>query len=91
MSNFLGGSAYAMARDIADGYHLVTDRTFKKMTPPELDQLGREIDICLREVRGVQPPLDDVLMIQHRNRRIQRLHTAMMQLRSYLQRTRRPA
>ncbi len=91
MTNFLGGSAFAMARDIADGYHLVTERTFKTMTMSEVDQLSRELDIHLREVRGEQPPLEDITGLQHRNRKIQRLNTALMVLRSYQQKVRRQA
>ena len=57
---FPGGSAYAMVRDVAEGYLLVTERTFKMMSRPELDQLTFEIDRHLRELRGDQPSLDDL-------------------------------
>ena len=57
---FPGGSAYTMVRDVAEGYLLVTERTFKMMTRPELDQLTFEIDRHLRELRGDQPALDDL-------------------------------
>ena len=30
MSNFTGGSAYAMVRDIAEGYIITSELTFKK-------------------------------------------------------------
>jgi hypothetical protein len=80
---FPGGSAYAMARDIAEGYTSVTERTFKQMNRAELDQLTFEIDRHTRELRGDQPSLDDLPAIQARNRRIQRLNTAVVVLRSY--------
>lgn len=89
MSNFLGGSAFSMARDIADGYHLVTERTLKKLSPAELEQLAFEMDRCLREVRGEQVPLDDLVTIQHRNRKIQRMTTAFLVLRTYQSKIRR--
>jgi hypothetical protein len=85
---FPGGSAYAMTRDIAEGYTLVTERTFKTLTPAELDKLVFEMDRHLRELRGDQPPLDDIPAIQLRNRRIQRVNQAMQVLRSFRTRQR---
>src|SRR4051794_41686238 len=67
---FPGGSAYALARDIAGGFTTVSERTFKTMTRPDLDLLGFEIDRHLRELRGEQPALDDLAGIQQRNRRL---------------------
>ena len=72
-----------MARDIAEGYVLVTERTFKTLTRGDLDQLGFEIDRHLRDLRGDQPALEDVPAIQLRNRRIQRLNSAIVILRSF--------
>jgi hypothetical protein len=80
-----GGSAYAMARDVAEGYLLVTERTFKTMTRADLDQLTFEIDRHLRELRGDQPGLEDIQAIQLRQRRMQRLNTTLLMLRSYRQ------
>jgi hypothetical protein len=80
---FPGGSAYAMARDIAEGFTLVTERTFRTLTPADLDKLVFEMDRHLRELRGDQPPLDDIPAIQQRNRRIQRINQAMLVLRSF--------
>ena len=80
---FPSGSAYNMARDIAEGYTLVTERTFRTMTKGDLDQLGFEIDRHMRELRGDQPALDDMAAIQLRNRRLQRLNSAVQVLRSF--------
>jgi hypothetical protein len=85
---FPGGSAYAMARDVAEGYLLVTERTFKTMTRPELDQLAFEFDRHLRELRGEQPSLDDLAAIQLRQRKMQRLNSTLLMVRSYRQRQR---
>jgi hypothetical protein len=90
MGNFPGGSAYAMSRDIADGYVLVTERTYQRLLPPELEQLAFEMDRSLRDIRGQQPPLDDVQALQQRNRKIQRLQQALTMLRSHQTRFRRP-
>jgi len=89
MANFLGGSAYTMAKDIAEGYHIVTERTFKTMSRGETEQLAFELDKCLREIRGEQIPIDDLLLIKSRNRKIQRLNQALMVLRNYQQKTRK--
>jgi hypothetical protein len=74
-----------MVRDVAEGYFLITERTFKTMTRADLEQLTFEIDRHLRELRGDQPSLDDLPAIQLRQRRMQRLNSALMMLRSYRQ------
>jgi len=78
-----GGSAFAFARDIAEGYQVVTERSFKSLTPPEMDGLSFEIDRALRDIRGDQAPLDDLVAIQSRSRKIQRLNGALVMLRAY--------
>jgi hypothetical protein len=80
---FPGGSAYSMTRDIAEGYSLITERTFRSFSTPDLEKLIFEMDRHLRELRGDQPPSEDIPGIQLRNRRIQRLNQAMVVLRSY--------
>jgi hypothetical protein len=85
MGNFIGGSAYAMTRQVADGYLLVTERTFLRLSRGELDKLALELGKLLREVRGNQPPLDDIQALQQRNRKIQRLNTCRMMLQTYRQ------
>ena len=80
-----GGSAFAFARDIAEGYQVVTERSFKPLTRPEMDGLSFEIDRALREIRGEQAPLDDLVAIQARSRKIQRLNGALMMMRTYRQ------
>lgn len=72
-----------MARDIAEGYVMITERSFKTLTRGDLDQLGFELERHLRELRGDQAPSEDIQAIQTRNRKIQRINTAMMVLRSY--------
>lgn len=89
MGSFLGGSAFAMARGIADGYHLVTERTFKSLSSGDISQLSQEMDNVLRDARGEQPPLEDLEAVKARNRRIQRLNTAVMILKNYKLKTKR--
>ena len=80
-----GGSAFGYARDIAEGFQVVTERSFKGLTRPEMDQLAFEIDRGLRDIRAEQVPIDDLPMIQAKNRKIQRLNGALMMMRSYRQ------
>lgn len=89
MGNFPGGSAYAMAKDIAEGYLLVTERTYLRLLPQELDQLAFELDRSMRDIRGDQPAIDDLPAVKTRNRKLQRLTNAMTMLRS-VQSRRRP-
>jgi hypothetical protein len=81
----MGGSAFAMARDISEGYHAVTARTFVRMSRSEMDKLAFELDKSLRDIRGTPAPLDDLQALQARNRRIQRLNSALMILRTHRQ------
>ena len=73
MSPFASGSAWAMARDISNGHLQVTDRTFARMSRPEIEQLSFELDRHTRELRGEQAPLDDTGRIRTRNQRLMRL------------------
>ena len=82
MGNFPGGSAYAMAKDIAEGYLLVTERTYMRLLGPELDQLAFEMDRAMRDIRGDQPAIDDLPAVKTRNRKLQRLTGALSMLRS---------
>jgi hypothetical protein len=77
MSVFIGGSAYNMVRDIADGFILVSERTFKGYARKDITDFVMEAERLLREVRSGQPPLSDTVLIQKRQRRMQRLLQAM--------------
>jgi hypothetical protein len=77
MSNFIGGSAYAMATQIAEGYLLLNHTHLKKLAKGDLATLQHEINKVLTEARGNQPPLEDVQAQQHRNRKISRLTGAL--------------
>ena len=78
MGNFLGGSAYAMSRDIAEGYVLLNANLLKKFTSPELAQLRQQLEKVQKEVRADQPSLDDVQAIQKRGRKISRISSALL-------------
>ena len=77
MTSFLAGSAYKMVRELADGFVIVTERTFKQYKPQELTDFQMEADRLLREVRGTQPQVTDTEATQKRQRRMQRLQQAI--------------
>lgn len=86
MAGFPGGSAWATAKDIAEGYLLVTERTFGRFDGGQIEKLAFELERSLRDTRGDQPALDDLEAIQVRNRKLTRLTGALTMLRSYQQR-----
>ena len=77
MSVFLGGSAYNMVRELADGFIIITERTFKTYKPQELTDFQMEAERYLRDVRGAQAPQGEQEAIQKRQRRLQRLQQAI--------------
>ena len=77
MSVFAGGSAYNMVRDVAEGFILVSERTFKGYSRKDLMDFVMESERLLREVRAGQAPLTDTVLTQKRQRRMQRLTQAM--------------
>jgi hypothetical protein len=80
MGNFLGGSAYAMSRDIAEGFVLLNANLLKKFSAAELAQLRHQLEKVQKEVRSEQPPLDDIQAIQKRGRKISRIASALLVL-----------
>jgi hypothetical protein len=77
MSVFAGGSAYNMVRDVAEGFVLVNERTFKGYSRKDIMDFVMESERLLREVRAAQAPLSDTVLTQKRQRRMQRLMQAM--------------
>ena len=80
MANFLGGSAYAMSRDIAEGYVLLSAALLKSFSASELMQLRQQLEKVQREIRADQPASDDVQAIQRRGRKISRISSALLVL-----------
>jgi len=78
MGNFIGGSAYAMSRDIAEGYILLNAALLKKFSSAELAQLRHELERVRTEIRGEQTPTNDVQAIQKRARKISRISSALL-------------
>jgi hypothetical protein len=80
MVNFTGGSAYAMANQIAEGYLLLNVHHMKKLTRSDINELKFELDKIMKETRADQPPLDQTELLQKRNRKISRINNAVMML-----------
>jgi len=81
MGSFPGGSASAMARQIANGYTLVNQHTYKRLSEPQLSVLEFELDRKLREVRAEFVDLEDQPALQKRNMKISRLVGSLRVLR----------
>lgn len=88
MGSYLGGSAPAMARQICDGYTLVSPVLLKRLTADQMATLEFELDKRLRETRGEPVDLNDQPALQTRNRRLSRIENAMRVLRHTLQQRR---
>jgi len=77
MANFMGGSAPAMASQVAEGFILLSANTLRGFTPGELTLLRTEMDKLLRDTRAIVPAADDALAAQARNRKIARISSAV--------------
>ena len=84
MANWMGGSAPAMAGQVAGGFILLTAANLKGFTPAELQTFKFELEKALRTVRADVPPQDDALAQQARNHRISRLSSALKVVQSQL-------
>lgn len=82
---YLGGSAFAMARDVGEGYILLNSSLLRRLVADELKQLRFEIERILTTIRSEQPAVDDVLAIQTRNRKISRLNQAVIMINAQMQ------
>jgi len=85
----MGGSAWSAAREISDGFVTVTERTVRNLTVPQLNQLSHEVERLLRELRGGATTNEPNPEVQARQRRIQRLNSAMIVVRTYRLKTRK--
>ncbi len=84
MGKFLGGSAFAMSREISEGYILISPNSLKKYSNAEIKALQQELEKLQREIRAELPPQDDSVAIKKRNWKIQRISSALTTLRNAL-------
>ena len=85
MGTCMGGSAPAMARQVCDGYTLLSAVSLKRLDLNQMKQLEFEIDKKLRNTRSDQPDLSDQQALQERNRRISRIEGQLRVLRHTIQ------
>jgi hypothetical protein len=84
MGHFIGGSAFGMARDIAEGFILLNDTMLRKFNAGESQQLLFELDRLAKDARAEQVAQEDAPAIQKKSRRISRINQAMMILKNRL-------
>jgi hypothetical protein len=89
MGTYLGGSAPAMAKQICDGYTLLSPVMLKRLDVGQMKKLEFVMDKKLRETRGEAMDLSDQEAVQARNRRIARIENALRLLRQTIQQQRR--
>jgi hypothetical protein len=78
-----------MVRDIAEGYIIVAENTFKKYQPGDLVAFQFEVEKQLRELRGEPVGASDVDAIQKKNRKLQRLQQSITMANSFRQKYKR--
>jgi len=77
MANWMGGSAPAMANQVAEGFILLSAANLRGFLPSDLTLFRLELEKVLRTARAEVPPADDALANAARNRRISRLSSAL--------------
>ena len=73
---FMGGSAYAMANSLMEGYLLPSPVNLKRLSNEELRELLLEVEKLLRDLRAVIPDQSDTVALQRRNQKLLRLQSA---------------
>jgi len=74
-----------MARQVCDGYTLLSQMLLKRLSLEQMVALEFELDKRLRETRGETVDLQDQQGLQQRNRRISRIEGAVRVLRHTVQ------
>ncbi len=77
---FLGGSAYAMVNQIADGFTILSPVHLKRLKREELDALKMEIEKIQRNTRSEHLDLENQDLVQKRNRKLLRLGQAVQMI-----------
>ncbi|HKJ05132.1 MAG TPA: hypothetical protein VJ974_05990 [Geopsychrobacteraceae bacterium] len=84
------GSPKKMAQDIADAYSSLSPPMLKKYTPADLKIIMNSLAQVKREIRQVQVPLDNVMLVKAKNMKLSRLNQAETVVRSYCKKKRIP-
>lgn len=88
MGTYMGGSAPAMARQVCDGYILLSPVICKRLDIKQMETLEFELDKRLRESRSEPMDLEDQEALKARNRRLSRIEGGLRTLRHAMQQRR---
>ncbi len=88
MASFAGGSAYAMAKQITEGYTTLSAVSVKRFSLQDLKTLRFELERIVTAIRADVVPEGELDRIKLRNRKLSRLSHAMMLLQGQMQRRR---
>jgi hypothetical protein len=77
-----------MARQVCDGYTLMSQQLVRRLSIDQMQQLEFELDKRLRDTRSEPMDLSDQEGVQSRNRRISRIENALRVLRHTMQQRR---
>jgi hypothetical protein len=89
MANYMGGSAPAMASQVAEGFILLSTNSLRGFSPGELSALRFELEKHQRDARAEVPPQLDALAQAARNRKISRISSAIQVVSNQMMTTRR--
>ena len=74
----MGGSAAAMASQIAEGFTLINPNTLRGYAPGDLAALKAEMERLQRDTRAIITAPDDAPANQAKSRKITRLNSGIM-------------
>ena len=83
MISLRGKSLAAVSKDIAEGYVIVNPLFLKPLDAETLKGLYQQIIKIQVEIRSEKFPFKDIASIRYRNIRLQRLHTALMIIKTF--------
>ena len=86
----ISGNPKKIAQDVSEGFTSFSAPGLKKYTPADLKIILTNLAVVQREVRALQVPSEDALLIKAKNMRISRLRQAEMVLRAFCKKMRIP-
>jgi len=86
----IAGSPKKIAQDIAEGFLSLSAPGLKKYTPADLKIILANLALVQREIRQVQVPTEETMLLKAKNMRLSRLNQAEMVLRGYCKKQRIP-
>ncbi len=86
----IAGNPKKIAQDVSEGFASFSAPGLKKYTPADLKIILTNLAVVQREVRALQVPSDDALLIKAKNMRLSRLRQAEMVLRTFCKKMRMP-